>query len=86
LQKMLCGNHLYLVHTRQIGMLPLIIIIKIKRKKKKKKEEEEGKMGYGGIVRDFQGSVQATFYLQVNILAEPVVGEVWRRSKWLNLA
>jgi hypothetical protein len=43
-------------------------------------------LGYGGIVRDFQGSVQATFYLQVNILAEPVVGEVWRRSKWLNLA
>jgi hypothetical protein len=32
-------------------------------------------LGYGGIVRDFQGKVQAAFCLPVNISVEPVVGE-----------
>lgn len=37
--------------------------------------QKNGKMGYGGIVRDSQGKVHAAYYLYVDILVEPVVGE-----------
>jgi ribonuclease HI len=35
----------------------------------------DGKMGYGGIVRDFMGTVQAAFCFSVDFVAEPVVAE-----------
>jgi hypothetical protein len=34
-----------------------------------------GKMGYGGIVRDFKGTVQAASWISVDFVAEPVVAE-----------
>jgi hypothetical protein len=50
----------------------MLLLIK---KNNNNNNNKNGRLGYGGIVRDFQRKVKAAFCLPVNISVEPIVGE-----------
>jgi ribonuclease HI len=51
------------------------MLLLIKKNNNNNNNNKNGRLGYGGIVRDFQRKVKAAFCLPVNISVEPIVGE-----------